>query len=113
MAGKQNKVRHEGLADVELRSAIEPILKNDPIARLGYLVAQQRGYDINAYAQNPRAVMNIAGQYAPPGEENLFAEELAKQGVKDDPSKHRINYATGMNTAAAADKLSILGDITL
>lgn len=105
MAGKQNKVRHEGLADVELRSAIEPILKNDPIARLGYLVAQQRGYDINAYAQNPREVMNIAGQYAPPRAENLFAEELAKQGVKDDPSKHRINYATGMNTAAAADLL--------
>jgi hypothetical protein len=105
MAGKQNKVRHEGLADVELRSAIEPILKNDPIARLGYLVAQQRGYDINAYAQNPRAVMNIAGQYAPPGAENLFAEKLAKQGVKDDPSKHRINYATGMNTAAGAGLL--------
>jgi len=109
VASPTRKPKKEQLADIEFRADMEIFIQNDPLARLGYKLYEDRDLRINAFVANPPkydkdgeliggTTHSAGGSYHPahgvrrdksddprrnrPAPESAFAKGVRRQGVK-------------------------------
>ena len=120
---KPKRVKHSGLADVELRADLEEYIQNDPLARLGFNLYEKGDVDVKAIvlpARKPVEVA-IAGVYTPknerrdPGSVTRKFEGFAnKQGItKQNRDVAAIHYLEGdnVNYGRAEGPLTLLHEL--
>jgi hypothetical protein len=104
---KPKRVKHSGLADVELRADLEEYIQNDPLARLGFNLYEKGDVDVKAIVLPARKPVEVAvgGVYTPKNERRdpgsvarKFEGFANKQGItKQNRDVAAIHYFEGDN----------------